>query len=469
MNFAAGRRFVLYSLFSLGLCAVASLTASAQSPESWSSFRGSNGNGVAADATPPTKWSADSENLKWKTAIPGKASSSPIVWGDKVFVMTAVDTMKTADGKAVEQTPEAEGGRGGRGGGRGGRGGGGRGGRGGRGGPSGPTSVQEFWVLCVDRNDGSVTWKTKVNEVAPHEGKHSTNSFCSGSPVTDGKHIYASFGSFGLYCLDMEGGVVWKRNLGKMSTRNSFGEGSSPAIYKDKLAVIWDHEGDSFLEIMNAGNGETIWKKDRANPTGWTTPVFVEHNDKVQVIINATKVQSYDLADGAIIWECGGQTGNPIPTPMVADGFVVCMTGWRSSACYAISLDSEGDVEGSDKVLWNSREIGPYVPTGVLYEGHVYGTKSRGAILVVVDAKTGEEVVSGKRLDGINSLYASMVAANGHVYVTDRGGVTAVLEHGNEANVVSTNDLGEPVDATPAIVGNQILIRGSNHLFCFEN
>lgn len=443
----------IFSLLLIWLATCCS-PAIAQSSENWSSFRGPNGNGVAADATPPVSWSADSDNLKWKVPIPGKASSSPIVWGDKIFVMTAVDTEKTTDGEAIE-TPPAEAG--------------GRGGRGGRGGGrSVPKSVQEFWVLCLDRNDGSVTWKTKVNEAVPHEGKHSTNSFCSGSPVTNGEHVFASFGSFGLFCLDMEGNVVWERDFGKMTTRNSFGEGSSPALYKDKLVVIWDHEGDSFIEVMNSADGETVWRKDRGNPSGWTTPVVVEHNDKVQIVINATTVQSYDMADGSVIWECGGQTGNPIPVPMVADGFVVCMTGWRTSACYAISLDSEGDVEGSDKVLWNSREIGPYVPTGVLYDGMVYATKSRGAVLVAVDAKSGEEVISANRLDGIDSLYASMVAANGHVYVTGRGGVTAVLKHGKEFNVVSTNDLGEAVDATPAIVGNQILIRGSNNLFCFE-
>lgn len=449
---------------SLVLFFAACSVASSQDAANWSTFRGPDGNGVAKDATPPVSWSADSENLKWKAAIPGKASSSPIVWGDKVFLMTAVDTKKTADGKEVAaEAPGA--GQGGQRGGR--RGRGGRGGGRGRG--AAPKSVQEFWVLCVDRKDGSIDWKTKVNEAVPHEGTHSTNSFCSGSPVTDGKHIYASFGSYGVFCLDMQGDVVWDRQLGTMRTRNSFGEGSSPAIYKDKLVVIWDHEGDSFLEVMNATDGKTVWKKDRSEPSGWTSPLVVEHDGKVQIVINASTVKSYDMADGSIIWECGGQTGNPIPVPMLSEGFVICMTGWRSSACYAISLDSKGKVDGSDSVLWNSREIGPYVPTGVLYKDTVYATKSRGAVLVSVDANTGEEIIKGKRLSGIEALYASMVAANDHVYVTGREGKTVVLKHGKDFQVAATNDVGEPVDATPAIVDNQIFVRGSKHLFCFES
>lgn len=433
---------------------------STPSTENWNSFRGPAGNGVSETATPPVRWGADSSNLKWKTPIPGKASSSPIVWGDKVFLMTAVDTEKMADGQPAAK-PEVESGDARR------RGGGRRGGRG-RGRSAPPKSVQQFWVLCLDRNDGSVVWKTKVNESVPHEGIHSTNSFCSGSPVTDGKHIFASFGSYGVFCLDMQGEVVWERQLGIMKTRNSFGEGSSPALYQDKLVVIWDHEGDSFLEVIDTTDGKTVWKKDRTDPSGWTTPLVVEHDGKVQIIINATTVRSYDMADGSLIWECGGQTGNPIPVPLVGEGFVVCMTGFRSSACYAISLDSKGDVAGSENVLWNSREIGPYVPTGVLYKDTVYATKSRGAVLMAVDAKSGKERIAPTRLGKIDSIYASMVAANDYIYVTGREGATLVIKHGTEFDVAATNELGEPVDSTPALVDNQILIRGAEHLFCFE-
>lgn len=441
---------------------VFSLTSFAEDIENnWHSFRGPDGNGVAENAKPPIQWSGTSDNRKWKTEIPGKSSSSPIVWGDKIFVTTAVDTKKTAGGQEVAQAqpePEPERGRG-RGRGRGGRGRG-------RGVP--PTTVNEFWVMCLNRGDGKVVWKTKVNAEVPHEGTHSTNTYASGSPVTDGEHVFVSFGSFGIYCLDMDGNLVWKRDLGKMRTRNSFGEGGSPALHGDTLVINWDHEGQSFIEAMDAKTGKTKWKKNRDEATSWATPLIVAHNDRVQVITNGTKVRSYDLKDGSLIWECGGQTGNAIPTPMILDDMVICMTGFRSSACFAIPLDSEGDVSGSDKIVWSSREIGPYVPTGVLYKGMIYASKTSQPVVMAVDAKTGKKLIEPTRLDGVKTMYSSMVAANDHVYATGRSGKTLVIKYGPEFEIVATNDLGEPVDATPAIVDNQIFVRGANHLYCFE-
>lgn len=446
------------------VCAASIMSMQAIAQESssnWQQFRGPDGNGVSEDGKPPIKWSATSDNLKWKVEIPGTGSSSPIVSGDRIFVMTAVDSGKTADGKkapvpAVAQGRTGRPPRGGRS-------------RGGFGGGKPPTTVNEFYVMCLDRNDGKVVWKTKVNEAVPHEGKHGTNTFCSGSPVTDGQFVYALFGSNGLYCLDMKGNVVWERDFGKMSTRNSFGEGVSPALFEDTLVVVWDHEGQSFIESLSAKTGKTKWKKNRSEPTGWATPRIVKHGDRVQVIVNATKVKSYDLADGSIIWECGGQTGNPIPTPIVMDDIAICMTGFRNSACYAIPLDSKGDISGSDKILWNTRDMGPYVPTAVLYKGLLYGSKASSAVITVLDAKTGKTMVNASRLDGIRTIYSSMVAADDHIFITGRGGRTIVLQHGPKLEIVATNDLGEEVDATPALVDNQILIRGSKNLYCFEN
>lgn len=425
--------------------------------KNWHRFRGPDGNGVSDTAKPPIKWSGDSDNLKWKVELPGKGNSSPIVWGDKIYLMTAVDTGKTKSGEAKpEPAPEANRGR--------------RGGRGGRGrgrAPK-PTTVQEFWVMCLNRKDGSVDWKKKVGEAVPNEGLHPTNTYCAGSPVTNGEHLYCYFGSYGLYCLDMKGEVVWDRDFGDMTTRGNFGEGASPGLYKDKLAIIWDHEGQSFVEVMNAKTGKKIWRKDRSETTGWATPRIVEHGGKTQVIVNALKVKSYDLEDGKIIWECGGQTNNPVPTPMLSGDNIICMTGWRGSACYCIPLDSKGDV--SDNVAWSHHgNLGPYVPSGVLYKGTVYGTKQKTAYLTAIDSKSGETVIETTRLNGIKTLYSSLVAANDHIYLTGRSGKTLVLKHGNKVDIVSTNDLGEPVDTTPALVDNQIYIRGAKHLFCFEN
>ena len=190
----------------------------------------------------------------------------------------------------------------------------------------------------------------------------------------------------------------------------------------------------------------------------------------MQVITNgSTRVRSYDLANGDLLWECGGQTGNPIPTPIVLDDMVVCMTGFRANAAMGIPLSSQGDITDSENIIWSRRDIGPYVPTGVLCQGNIYSTKGSNAILTSINAKTGETVIDASRLDGIKTLYASLVAANDHIYVTGRNGTTLVLKHGDELDVVATNELGEPVDATPAIVGNEIFIRGEKNLYCFEN
>ena len=422
--------------------------------DNWHQFRGPTGNGVAIDANPPIKWSADS--AKWKTKIPGSGSASPIVWKDKIIVLSAVKTERTKDGGAAKQadsdTDENQGRR-----------------RFRMSRPV-PTNYYEFYVICLNRKNGKQLWKTKVNQAIPHEGGHPTNTYSSGSPVTDGKLIWASFNSFGLYCLDMDGNVKWDRQFGKMKTRAGFGEGTTPALYNDTLVLNWDHEGQSFIEAMEAATGKTKWKKERDERTTWSTPAFAKHGGKVQVITNgSTRVRSYDLSNGDLIWECGGQTGNPIPTPIVLDDMVVCMTGFRSNAAMGIPLGSQGDVTGSDKIAWSRRDIGPYVPTGVLYKGTIYSTKGSNAILVAINAKTGKTIIEASRLAGIRTLYASMVAANDHIYVTGRNGTTLVLKHGEKLDIAQTNELGESVDATPAIVGNQIFIRSDKHLYCFEN
>lgn len=426
--------------------------------KNWHQFRGPTGNGIAIEANPPTSWSPDS--AKWKVEIPGQGLSSPIVWDDKIIVLSAVKTERKKEAAETDEQPQADEQPRGRGRGRG----------RGRSRRQPPSNYYEFAVFCIHRETGEQIWKTKVAEAVPHEAGHSTNSFASGSPITDGKHIWASFNSFGLYCLDMDGNIQWDRQFGKMRTRAGFGEGASPALYNDTVVLNWDHEDQSFIEAMDAKSGETKWKKDRDEATSWSTPLIVEYNDQVQVITNgSTRVRSYDLANGDLIWECGGQTGNPIPTPMVIDDMVICMTGFRAQAAMGIPLSSQGDITGSDKIVWSRKDIGPYVPTGVLYQGTIYSTKGSSGILTAINAKTGQTIIDESRLSGISSLYASLVAANDHIYVTGRNGNTLVLKHGDQLEIVESNELGEPVDATPAIVGNQIFVRSHQHLYCFEN
>lgn len=493
----------------------AAVALDASSDQNWPQWRGPEMTGVAPAAKPPLEWSPE-KNVKWKTAIPGRGSASPIVWGDRVYVLTAVDTGKlpeaaeapktdenvqptAAQEPAPEQAPSerpsfgrrADGdlefggrrapgergergdrgpgeGREGRGFGRGGPGGGrGFGGFGRR--DSGPRNIYQFKVYCLDRNTGDVIWEETAREAAPHEGMHDTNSYASGSPTTDGKFLYASFGSHGVYCYDLDGNLIWEKDLGDMETRNGFGEGASPTIYGDTLLVPWDHEKDSHLFALDAKTGEVKWEIDRDEPTTWVTPLVIEAAGKTQVILNGTnRSRSYDINNGELIWECGGQVSNPIATAVVYEDLVYCMTGHRGSAVVAIPLDAEGDITDTDEVAWKTSQGAPYVPSPILYGDKLYFTKGNNGVLSCLEAKTGEPLINQKRLAGVENVYASPVGADGKIYFTGRDGTTVVIPNTGELEILATNTVGEPVDASPAIAGKQIFIRGDQHLFCIE-
>lgn len=448
--------------------------------DNWHHWRGPLANGFAPNADPPLTWSED-QNIKWKVEIPGEGSATPIIWGNKVFVVAAEEVAQDAaaggatgtasakadDGFAPEPSTQDRGQQGrGQGGQRGrgqGRGGQGRGGAGGA-----PTAIWQFNVYCLDRNTGNILWKKTAAELVPHEGKHPTNTYASCSPTTDGKHLYVSFGSRGLYCYDLDGNLIWTRDLGQMQTRNGFGEGTSPVIHGDTLVVAWDHEGQSYLYALDAANGQTKWQIERDERTTWNTPLVVEHNGVTQVIVNGGISRSYDLANGNLLWECGGQAANPIPSAVVKDGTVICMTGYQGFALYAIPLDARGDVTQSDKIVWSRTDSTPYVPSPLLYDDLLYFTKSNNAILTVVDAASGDVKYENKRLEGVRNLYGSPVGAAGRVYITDRDGVTLVIEHGPELKVLATNTLDDPMDASPVAVDKQLFLRGATHLYCIE-
>ena len=200
------------------------------------------------------------------------------------------------------------------------------------------------------------------------KGNHRDHGYASASPTTDGEHLYVSFGSRGIYCYSFDGDLRWKRDLGRMRTRYGYGEGISPVVQGESLVVNWDQEEDSCLFVLDNRTGETRWKVARDDVTSWATPLVVEHQGVAQVITSATKrVRSYDLANGQLLWECGGQTVNAIPSPVAAGGTVVCMSGFRGSAAYALPLDARGDLTGSDRIVWQYDRDTPYVPSPLLY------------------------------------------------------------------------------------------------------
>jgi outer membrane protein assembly factor BamB len=443
--------------------------------ENWPTWRGPGSNGVAPDSNPPVSWSEE-QNIRWKTPIPGEGHSSPIVWGDRIFLMTAVTQSDSpsseSSASAIEPiSPPPRRGPGGppdRGEGRPGRPPGGGPGRG----PGGlseaaPDLPMAFQTLCISRRDGSILWAKTGQESMPVEGRHRTNTYSSGSPVTDGEVVISNFSSYGIFCYDMDGKTLWSKDLGDMRTRNGFGEGSSPALFQDQLFVLWDTEEDSWLYALDKNSGRELWKVSRDEKTGWSTPFVITYNGVTQVIVNATnKVRSYDVRDGSLIWECGGQTTNAIPS-IVSDGSsVYVMSGYRGNSAMAIALGGSGDITGSDKVRWTINRGTPYVPSPLLYDGKLYFCKGNDAFLSCVDAASGKVYYGEERLPEISGVYSSPVAAAGHIYLAGQNGATVVLTASQDLNVKHINKLDEPINASPAIIGNEILIRGSRHLYC---
>lgn len=451
------RRF----LFPLAV-AITSMTPLANAnADNWAHWRGPTGNSVSTTANPPTQWSV-TENIKWKAAIPGRGSGSPVIWEDQVFVVSAVPSDGQQEPQASEQSGGGQSGGGARG--RQGRSGGRRSGRGG--GKSIPKLL--FKIFSFDRKSGDLRWEQTAIEATPHQETHSTNGFASASPCTDGQHVYAHFGSRGLYCYTMTGELVWKRDdLGKMETRNGFGEGSSPTIAGDKILIPWDHEGESSLFALDKTTGKTIWKTPRDEPTCWATPLVVDNDGQLQVIMNGqTSARGYDLASGKELWRCGGQTDRPCASAVAGSGLVFVGSGFKGNFLGAFRLTGSGDIEDTDAVAWTTERDCPDVSSPMLSGSRLYFHKGKAGQLTCLDAATGTPFYSAARIDGIRNTYASPVAAGGHVYLTGRSGTIVVIKDSDKLEIVSTNSVGEGVDATPSPVDNELFIRGSKHLFC---
>ena len=266
----------------------------------------------------------------------------------------------------------------------------------------------------------------------------------------------------------MEGEVKWSKNLGEMRTRRGFGEGSSPALHGDTLVVNWDHEGDSFIFALDKRSGDELWRTARDEVTSWGTPLVVSVDEKPQVVITGTEAsRSYDLASGKLVWSCTGMTTNCIPSPVMANGVIYLMSGFRGASLQAIQLDgASGELDDSESLLWTHSRNTSYTPSPLLYDGLIYFLRGNSGTLSCVDAASGEVLYEGQQLGNIRSVYSSPVAADGRVYVTSREGETVVFAHGLEFEELAVNELDDDVDSSPAIVGDEIYMRGSDHLYC---
>ncbi len=412
-----------------------------ESQLSWGQWRGPLATGVAPHADPPLTWS-EKENLRWKAELPGKGHASPVVWGERVYVTTAVPWGEPIE-PIVDDAPGTH--------------------------DSIPvTRSHRFEALALDRRDGKILWRTLLREEVPHEGGHVTGSYASASPATDGEVVIASFGSRGLYALDREGGLLWQRELGRMQTLHAHGEGSTPLLHGEHVVVVHDHQGESFVAAFDRLTGEPRWRVARDEPTSWATPIAVDHDGRTQVIVSGTnRVRAYDLADGAVLWECGGLSSNVVCSPVAGGGLLFAGSSYERQALFALDLArAKGDVTGSEAVLWVRRRATPYVPSLLLLEDSLYFLHHYQGFLARVEARTGAEPQKAVRLEGADDVYASPVAAAGRIYVTDRSGLTVVLRHGPEPEILARNVLDDSFSASAALAGREFFLRGARFLYC---
>ena len=409
----------------------------------WHQWRGPSATGEAPKAKPPTSWS-EQDNIKWKAPIPGMGHSTPIVWEDSIILTSTSPT-----GPKLPPPPPQP--------------------------PGAHNNIDahrkhHFSVISIDRNTGTIRWQTNVRTARPIGSTHETGTWASASPITDGKNIFAYFGSNGLYCLSFEGKVLWERQLGPFTMKHGHGEGASPALHNQTLVVNCDHEGQSFVTAINTQNGKEIWRKNREEPTSWATPIIAYPDTHPQAIILGTKaIRSYDLKTGSVLWSCRGLSHNVVASPIHADDTLLAGSSYDTRAIIAISTkNAKGDLTHTDHVLWRSNLRPPYVPSPLLANNTLYYLRHYQNILTQRHAKTGESTHPTVRLSGLLNIYASPVAANGNLYITDQQGTTLVLDQ-KTTTPKATNDLEEPINSSLAIAGNQLFIRGSKHLYCIED
>jgi len=415
---------------------------SAEGPEHyWPQWRGPLGTGVAPHADPPLEWSEE-KNVRWKVGLPGTGLSTPVVFGERVFVTSAVPI-----GDPVEPMPETA--------------------------PGAHDNVlvaqrHEYVALAFARADGELLWRRSLKTELPHEGGHYTGSYASQSPAADREHLFAYFGSRGLFCLDHDGAVFWEADLGDMQTKHGHGEGSSPVLHGDTLVVNWDHEGQSFLVALDKKTGEERWKVPRDEATSWATPIVVDVDGAAQVVVSGTpRLRGYDLATGEVIWECGGLAHNIVASPVAADGMVFAGSSYEKQALLAIRLaGARGDLAATEHVAWYRRKMTPYVPSPLLYDGALYFLNHYQGPLSRVIARTGEQPQRPMRLDGLDDVYASPVGAAGRIYLVDRSGLAVVLSHEDQPRVLARNSLHDGFSASPALAGGELYLRGERFLYC---
>ncbi|MCA9074856.1 MAG: PQQ-binding-like beta-propeller repeat protein [Planctomycetaceae bacterium] len=442
---------LLLARIGLSIFALLLVAEPTQAADNWPQFRGPGARGVADGANLPDSWS-ETQNVAWKADIPGRGWSSPVVWGDQVFLTTCINTGETEEAKKGLYF------------------GGNR--------EDAPTTVHHWKVLCLSLGTGDLIWERTVHEGVPEKSLHIKNSYASETPVTDGEHLYAYFGNVGLFCFDLSGTEVWSKRFAAVETRYAWGTASSPVLHEDRLYLVNDNEESSTLVAYDKLTGDELWRVERDEKSNWATPFVWENDLRTEIITPGTgKTRSYDL-DGHLLYEFGGASSITIATPYTAHDLLYVSSGYvldERKPLWALKSGATGDITlgeketSNDTIAWCQKMAAPYNPTTLVYGDQLYVLMDRG-FFASFDALTGEEVYEQQRIPKGRAFTASPWAADGKIYCLNEYGTTFVFKAGPEYELLATNDLAddEMAMATPAIVGNKLLIRTDARLYCIS-
>ena len=444
---------LLFSTLTLSLIAFVAFkpASSGAAPNTnWTGWRGSEGSGVSAETNLPTEWSAD-KNVKWKAALPGRGHSSPIVWGNKIFLTTDIEGDVVPGAKAVKHIIEGQE-------------------------YIHPDSIaadrnHTFKVLCVDRTSGKILWEQTAYSGTVYDGRHRKGSYAAPTMVTDGQLVYAWFGGEGdgLYCYDVNGKLMWKTPIAKIASVG-MGPSTSPVMADGIIALQCDEdEGkNSFIAGVDKKTGKEVWRTPRPVQAGWSTPLVVKTDKGTQIVASGFEwIISYEPKTGKELWRMKSFESNALPTPLSGFGMVYAYSGYPTKKTLAIKLGGSGDVTATN-LAWSYDKGTAYIPSSILYGDNLYLMTDRG-ILTCLDAKTGKVIYEGGRIPVPATFTASPVAFDGKILLTSEDGDTYVIKAGPKHEILATNSVSEPVYASPAISDGMIFIRGEKNLYCISN
>lgn len=436
----------------IALLGIVVIPLAAPPTANWPSFRGPQASGISEGQNLPDHWSGvTGENIKWKVRIPGLAHSSPIIWGDLLYVTSAISSQADATFKH---------------------------GLYGDGDASTDRSVQKWMVYCIDKKTRKILWESLAYEGVPKEKRHIKNTYASSTPATDGKHVIAFFGSQGLYCFDAKGKLVWKKDLGilNLGAYNApefeWGTASSPIIYKNKVIVQCDTSKEDFLLALDIESGATLWKADREELPSWGTPNIYQGAKRVELVTNSSNfIRGYDPETGKELWRLGGSSQITAPTPIFFQDLIVVANGRRPEApIFVIRAGASGDITlpqgstSSKDIAWSRQQRGPYMPTPLIYDSNLYVLANQG-IFDCYELRSGKELYRQRIEHQGGGFSSSPVAADGRIYLSSEDGDIFVVKSGAEFQLLSTNPMGERLMATPALSEGRMYVRGEKNLF----